>query len=50
MTWRKIKSKSQFIKFTEQKGDPENDKNAIDFRLSDVQKDDEEDIIKANLI
>ena len=32
------------IEFTERKTDPENDENAIDFRWSDVQEDDEEDI------
>ena len=52
MTWRKtkIKRKSQLIKLTEQKTDPENDENSIDFRWSDVQEEIEEDITKANLI
>ena len=37
------------IEFTEQKADPENDENAIDFRWSDVQEE-EVDIDKANFI
>ena len=36
--------------FTEQKADPENDENAIDFRWSDVQEEDEVDIDKATLL
>ena len=36
--------------FIEQKADPENDENAIDFRWLDIQGEDEEDIAKANLI
>ena len=35
------------IEFTGQKADPYNDENAIDFSLSNVQDEDEEDIILA---
>ena len=38
------------IEFIEQKADHENDENAIDFRWSDIQGEDEEDIAKAYLI
>ena len=38
------------IEFTEQKADPENDENVIDFRWSDIEGEDEEDIVKASLI
>ena len=38
------------IEFTEQKDDPENDENVIDFRWLDIQGEDEEDIAKSNLI
>ena len=38
------------IELTERKADPENDKNVIDFRWSDIQGKDKEDIAKANLI
>ena len=44
--WKEEKD-SIDIEFTDQKADPENDENAIDFRLSDVK---EEDITKANLM
>ena len=37
------------IEFTERKSDSENDKNAINFSLSDVQEG-KQDIAKANLI
>ena len=37
------------IEFTEQKTDPYNDENAIDFRLSDVQEEDEKDIALAKI-
>ena len=37
------------IEFTEQKSDPENDQKVINFRRSDVKKEDEEDIVKSNL-
>ena len=33
------------IEFTEQIADPENDENAIDFKLSDVQGEDEETLL-----
>ena len=38
------------IEFTEQKADIYNDENAIDFKWSDVQEEDEQDIALANLI
>ena len=38
------------IEFTEQKAEPENDKNVIDLWWSDIREKDEEDIAKANLI
>ena len=38
------------VEFTEQIADPNNDEYAIDFRWSDVQKEDEEDIALANFI
>ena len=38
------------IEFTEQKKDPYNDENAIDFKWLDVQEEDEEDIALANFI
>ena len=38
------------IELTEQNADPENDENAIEFRWSDIWGEDEEDIVKANLI
>ena len=38
------------IEFSEQKADTDNDENMIDFRWSDVQEEDEEDIAEANLI
>ena len=38
------------IELTKQKTDPYNNENAIDFRLSDVQEEDEEDIVLANFI
>ena len=52
MTLRKIKKKIRPIEidFTEQKGDSENNENAIFFKWSDVQEEDEEDIIKVNFI
>ena len=37
------------IEFTEQKKDPYNNENAIEFRWSGVKKEDEEDIALANL-
>ena len=36
------------IELTEQKTDPYNDENAIEFRLSDEKEDDEEDIALVN--
>ena len=36
------------LEFAEQKADPYNDENAIDFRWSDVKEEDEEDIALAN--
>ena len=38
------------IELTEQKTDPYNDENAIDFRWSEVQKEDEKDIALAKFI
>ena len=38
------------IEFTELKAKPENNESAIDFRWSDIQGEDEEDIAKTNLI
>ena len=38
------------VDFTEQKAGPNNHENAIDFRYSDVQEEDEEDIALANFI
>ena len=38
------------IEFTEQKVEPENYKNVINFRWSDIREKDEEDIAKTNLI
>ena len=38
------------IEFTNQIAGPENNKNAIGFRCSDVQGEDEEDIAKADII
>ena len=38
------------IEFTEQKADPYNDENDIDFRWSDVQEEFEEDIALVNFI
>ena len=38
------------IEFTEQKTDPFNDENAIDFKWSDEQEEDEKDIALANFI
>ena len=38
------------IELTEQKADLENDKNAIDFRWSDEQMEDQEDIAQTHLI
>ena len=49
--WRKWKKKEPInIELTEQKTDPDNDENAIDFKWSDVQEEDEEDIALANFI
>ena len=42
-----MKKKGIDIKFTEQKADTGNDENAIDFRWSNVQGEDEEVIAKA---
>ena len=36
------------IELTEQKTDPHNDENAIDFKWSSVKEEDEEDIVLAN--
>ena len=36
--------------FTKQKADPYNDENAIDFKWSDLQEEDEEDIALTNFI
>ena len=38
------------FEFTEQKTGLKNDENVIDFRWSDVQEKDEEDIVNANFI
>ena len=38
------------IDFTEQKVNPENDKNTIDIRWLDIQGEDDEDITKVKLI
>ena len=38
------------IELSEQKANPYNDENAIDFRLSNVQEEDEEDIVLTNFI
>ena len=38
------------IEFAEQKADPYNDENGFDFKWSDVQEEDEEDIALANFI
>ena len=38
------------IEFTEQKDDPENDKNDTEFKWSDVKREDEKQITKPNLI
>ena len=38
------------LEFAEQKIDPDNDENAIDFRWSDVQEEDKEDIALVNFI
>ena len=38
------------IELTEQKTDPYNDENAVDFKWSDVKEEDEEDIALANFI
>ena len=38
------------IELTVQKADPENDENEIEFRLSSVHGEDEQDIVKANYI
>ena len=42
--------RSQYIKFTEQNADPENNENATEFRWSVVQGADKNKIIKVNLI
>ena len=44
------KEESIDIEFTDQKACPENDENGTDFRWSDVQEGDEEDITNANFI
>ena len=38
------------IEFTEQNADPDNDENGIEFRWSVIRGEDEEDIVKANLM
>ena len=45
------KEKEQIdLEFAEQKADPYNNENAVDFKWSDVKVEDEEDIVLTNLI